>query len=192
MNPSGVFDIAKKIGPLITWFGSPILRSSCKEIHLDKIADDDTQMLVKRLIDTLQAIRSATGVGRGLSAPQIGEAKRIFVVFYEEKYWVFINPRIISAANDYSWYPEMCLSGFPLAANVRRPTSVEVEYYDNTGKLARLSSNGILARIIQHEMDHLDGILFVDRADLTTVEIVADLEKFNRESKFVLDSDNEL
>lgn len=190
MNPSRVFDIAKKIGPLITWFGSPILRSSCENIHPDEILGDDTQMLVKRLINTLQAIRSATGVGRGLSAPQIGEAKRIFVIYYEEMYWVFINPRIISAAKDYSWYPEMCLSGFPLAASVRRPTSVEVEYYDDAGNLARLSSNGILARIIQHEVDHLDGILFVDRADLATIEIVTDLERFNQESKFVFDIDD--
>ena len=190
MNPSGVFDTARKLAPLVTWFGSPVLRSPCSEIPPSEITSSETQMLVNRLIDTLQAVRSATGIGRGLSAPQVGETKRIFVIFYEEEYHVFINPSVISFASDYSWYPEMCLSGFPLAAKVKRPTSVKIKYYDDTGNLTQLSSNGILARIIQHEMDHLDGILFIDRADLATVEIVTDLEKFSQESKFVFDNAN--
>jgi peptide deformylase len=114
--------------------------------------------------------------GVGLAAPQVGVSKRIAVVNPEpknsESLITMINPRIVSVSSETGSFEEGCLSVPDIRANVIRPESIEVEYHDGEGRVHRMEIGGIIARIIQHEVDHLDGILFVDRLSLATKALI--------------------
>ncbi|MDR2247952.1 MAG: peptide deformylase [Treponema sp.] len=104
------------------------------------------------------------GKGVGLAGPQIGLMKRIFVVYIEgDEPRVFINPSIIETSQDMVKYEEGCLSIPGLWADVVRPSQVRVQAWNERGRPFTLAASGILARVILHECDHLEGILFIDR-----------------------------
>jgi peptide deformylase len=143
-------------------YGDETLRTPSKEVH--KVSSK-IKTLVKDLRDTMY---SANGVG--LAAPQIGENLRVFVIDVADEDAppnpiVFINPKIIKKEGAVNSY-EGCLS-FPEAyTNVRRYANVKVKAMDSSGRSFVLEATGgsLLARAIQHEFDHLDGVLFVDHA----------------------------
>ena len=115
--------------------------------------------------DMLETMYDANGIG--LAAIQIGIPKRIIVmdIFKEEKGknpMYFVNPIIKNKDKEFSTYEEGCLSVPNQFAEVDRPTTCEVEYLDYYGEKKILKANGLLATCIQHEMDHLEGILFID------------------------------
>jgi peptide deformylase len=121
---------------------------------------------VRRLLDDMLATMYAAP-GVGLSAIQVGVPKRVIVADVapdgEARRPVFlINPRILSASDESAIYNEGCLSLPEHFAEIERPERVVVEHLDRDGKLQRLDADGLLARCIQHEMDHLEGVLFVD------------------------------
>jgi peptide deformylase len=184
-NPRKTFLIGADIAHLITWFGDPVLRSKCSAIPVDEIDHPEIMELSATLTSTLQQIRQQVGIGRGLAAPQIGVLKRMFVVFHDDQYQVLINPRVTWSSEEQGLYIEMCLSGYPLAAEKIRPWSVEIEYYNIHGTVQRLSPDPMLSRIIQHELDHLDGVLFIDDVKPHTMRIVSDLDNFMVETKLV-------
>ena len=144
----------------IVKYGAPSLREKSKEVH--KISKK-VQILVDDLYDTMYAIN-----GVGLAAPQIGENLRVFVIDTgtDPKTMnpiTFINPKIIKKEGAINSY-EGCLS-FPEAyTNVRRYKSVKIKALDIKGKpfILEITDGSLLARAIQHEFDHLDGILFID------------------------------
>ncbi len=104
------------------------------------------------------------GNGIGLAAPQVGILKKIFVCHAQgDKPRAFINPEIIRTSPEEVLYEEGCLSIPGIWADVRRPGSITVQAFDITGKPFTIDADGILARVIQHEYDHLKGILFIDR-----------------------------
>jgi peptide deformylase len=127
------------------------------------VAVDDR---MRRLLDDmLSTMYAAPGVG--LSAIQVGVPKRVIVADVapdgEARRPVFlINPRILSASDESAIYNEGCLSLPEHFAEIERPARVLVEHLDRDGKLRRLEADGLLARCVQHEMDHLEGVLFVD------------------------------
>lgn len=116
-----------------------------------------TQKLVKDMIDTMYAAD-----GAGLAAPQVGVSQRIFVVDVGDGPVVMINPRILSQSGE-EIDVEGCLSIPGYAGYVKRALDLTIEGYDEKGKFYRLDAHGFFARAIQHEMDHLDGILFTDK-----------------------------
>ena len=123
---------------------------------------DDERKLMDDMLDTMYA---APGIG--LAAIQIGVPKRIIVLDIsrdedkkEPRY--FINPVIKNKNNETSKYEEGCLSVPDQFAEIERPNECEVEYLDYNGKKQLLKTDGLLATCIQHEMDHLEGILFID------------------------------
>lgn len=122
---------------------------------------------IRKLIDDMFETMYANG-GIGLAAPQVGVSKRIFVVDTKaigEKL-AMINPRIVSMSRkDLEPYTEGCLSLPGIEAEILRPRKIMVEYLDPEGKERKLTAEGLLARVIQHENDHLDGILLVDRVE---------------------------
>ena len=121
--------------------------------------DRAVRQLCRAMIDTL---RQAAGVG--LAAPQVGRLSRLFVVCLpDEKPRLFINPRIQAVSDRQELYEEGCLSIPGVYANVRRPAEVQVEAFDQRGKRFVLEAEGMLARVIQHEYDHLEGVLFWER-----------------------------
>ena len=137
----------------------PILRKESAPI--EKVDND----LRKLLDDMLETMYAAPGIG--LAAVQIGVLKRIIVIDLskdgEKKNPLFIvNPEITFKSNELISYEEGCLSIPNQFAEVKRPSSCKVNFLDYDGKKKEINANGLLATCIQHEVDHLDGILFID------------------------------
>jgi len=136
-----------------------ILRKKALEV---KGVSDAEQKLAS---DMIEAMRSANGVG--LAAPQVGVTKRIIVIEDIEgknnsSPYVFLNPKILKKNGRSSFY-EGCLSVPDVMHDITRAKSVVMEALDLKGEKVRIDTGGLLARVLQHEIDHLDGILFIDR-----------------------------
>ena len=136
----------------------PILRKKCNPI--EKV-DDEIKKLMKDMLETMY---DAPGIG--LAAIQIGILKRLVVIDIskdEKKDPLFlVNPEIISQSKATSVYEEGCLSLPGQFAEIERPSECLVKYINLDGKEKELKANGLLATCIQHEVDHLNGILFID------------------------------
>lgn len=140
----------------VVTLGNEVLREKAKPVETFDQALEDTvrQMIV--------LMREKKGVG--LAAPQVGISRRFFVTeAVDDRPRVFVNPEIIETSQETVNGEEGCLSLPGVWANVARPYSVKVQAQDTTGKIFHLSAEGWLARIILHENDHLNGLLFVDR-----------------------------
>ncbi|AFY28662.1 MULTISPECIES: peptide deformylase [Synechococcales] len=116
--------------------------------------------------DMLRSMYTAKGIG--LAAPQVGVHRQLLVIDLDLEEaatppLVLINPEITAAGASFNTYEEGCLSIPGVYLDVVRPSVVEVSFRDETGRPRRLKADGLLARCIQHEMDHLNGVLFVDR-----------------------------
>ncbi len=138
-------------------FGDAVLRRRCREVA----AGEDVSDLVATMLATMDAHD-----GVGLAAPQIGDPRRVIVVEDPrsgEPPEVLINPRLEETFGAPTNFEEGCLSFPNLYVHLTRPSGVEVAYRDVAGADRRLRNDGILARVIQHELDHLDGILYIDR-----------------------------
>jgi len=123
--------------------------------------DDAIRQLMDDMLETLYA---APGVG--LAAPQVGVTKRVLVVDIGKgearKPLLMANPEIVSASDELATYEEGCLSFPEQFAEVERPAKVRIRYIDHENEIREVEAEGLLATCIQHEMDHLDGVLFVD------------------------------
>ena len=158
---------------------------------LKKIADPVTEVTddERRLIDDMFDTMYATS-GIGLAAPQVGVSKRILVLDVEQpedggrgKPLHFINPEITWSSDELNVYNEGCLSIPGQYAEVERPKKIRLKYLDREGKAQELEADGLLATCLQHEMDHLNGILFVDH--LSTLKrdmVMRKLKKFTRDN----------
>lgn len=160
----------------LRWFGDSVLRQKAVSFKKDEITSQETKNLAKHMIATLSCIRERAGLGRALAAPQIGVLRRMIVIYNGEKndFDVLINPKICSHSNEMGGYLEMCLSGIPLAGKVIRPWEIELDFYDAEGQHHRIMADPMLSRVAQHEIDHLNGKLFIDRADRATFSFVFD------------------
>lgn len=122
--------------------------------------DKSVEGLIVDLQDTIEA--QVDPIGLGLSAPQIGVFKRVFIARIRNKLKSFVNPKITKFAKKETSFLEGCFSVPDLYGHVIRPSEIDLESQDIHGKRTATHYNGVPARIIQHEMDHLDGILFID------------------------------
>lgn len=139
----------------IRQFGDPVLREKARPV--EKITD-----LHRRLVDDMvTTMREAPGVG--LAAPQVGVLERIFVYEVEETKGALFNPVIVARSEAMAEDEEGCLSLPGLLYPVDRHVEVRVEGLDERGRPVVLEGRDLLARVFQHEIDHLDGVLFVDR-----------------------------
>jgi len=136
----------------------PCLTTRCEPVETIDAA------LGRLIDDMLETMYAAPGIG--LAAPQVGITRRFFVVDVGDNDArdprVFINPEITARSNEKSIYEEGCLSLPKQFADVERADTISLRYQDRTGADQTLDADGMLARCIQHELDHLDGILFVD------------------------------
>lgn len=142
----------------IKLMGDPVLREECAEVEE---IDDELRRLAQDMFDTMYA---AEGVG--LAAPQVGVTKRLIVVDPREEGVTpraLVNPRVLETSDETDRAEEGCLSIPGLREVVERETEVVVEAEDLDGETIRLEANGLHARVLLHEVDHLDGVLFVDR-----------------------------
>jgi peptide deformylase len=141
-------------------YGDPILRKTAKPVEL---FDETLQAFVKQM-----KVEMYEKDGIGLAAPQIGESVRIVIIDIteqEQEPIVLINPDIYYFSDEREDYDEGCLSIPDITVTINRPKIVSVRAFNERGKSFSIEkADGLLARAIQHECDHLDGILFVDRA----------------------------
>lgn len=136
--------------------GESVLREKCVEI---KSFDKKLADLLADMKDTVRAEH-----GAGLAAPQIGLNLRVVVIDVEEGYFELINPVIVSQKGEQCG-PEGCLSVKGKQGTVKRPYIVKAEYRDRNGRKHKLTAEGFFARAVCHELDHLDGVLYIDKAD---------------------------
>jgi peptide deformylase len=142
----------------ILLLGSELLQQKAEPV---RVVDDEIRALVAEMFETMRARN-----GVGLAAPQVGRLVRLFVVVADDGVRrVFVNPHIISSSNEMVMREEGCLSIPGTYRDVMRPEKITVQAADERGKKFILEADGLLARVIQHENDHLDGILFIDRTD---------------------------
>jgi peptide deformylase len=143
--------------------GDPVLRKRADEVTMD--ADSGVPAGIRQLIaDMFDTMYAEEGIG--LAAPQIGESVRVIVVDPHEEGvqpFALINPRILSFSDDLDRAEEGCLSLPGLREVVERPLQVVVEGLDRDGHPVRIEADNLVARILQHEVDHIDGIMFLDR-----------------------------
>jgi peptide deformylase len=144
----------------IVVMGDPILRTATAEVDA---FDRDLKMLVRDLFETMY---HAEGIG--LAAPQIGISRRVIVIDLRseeqpEARLALINPSVVWASAESDKEPEGCLSIPGLEEVIKRSLAIRVEAVNIDGGRMELEAEGLFARVLQHEIDHLDGILFVDR-----------------------------
>lgn len=160
----------------------PVLREICSPVTLVDAA------IKKRAEDMLETMYHAPGIG--LAAPQVGILDRMLVVDVSDpesgegkKPYCLINPEIIWKSEETSVYREGCLSIPDQYAEVRRPAEVRVKFQNPTGSYEELHAKGLLATCVQHEMDHLNGVLFIDYLSrLKRDMILKKLQKLQREA----------
>jgi peptide deformylase len=148
----------------IIYADDPILRQKSKKV---KHFGEALQVLIDDMVETMQATN-----GVGLAAPQVGVLERVIVIQLPEdeedpqsgKLFTLCNPQIIRAIGEEEGEEGcLCLPGY--AGEVKRATSVIVKAQDRRGRKVRIKAEGFLARVFQHETDHLDGILYIDRVE---------------------------
>jgi len=134
--------------------GSPVLRQRSAEVER---VDEGVRRFIDAMFETMDANK-----GVGLAANQVGVAKRVAVIDADGHRIALVNPRIAATAGPKESEEEGCLSVPDVFAEVTRPVRVTLEALDRDGKPYTLEADGLLARAIQHEIDHLDGVLFID------------------------------
>jgi peptide deformylase len=163
-------------------YGDPILRRKSVRV---KVVDDEIRRLAADMVDTM-----FENNGVGLAAPQVGLSLRLLVADASHRDGgggprVFINPEILEAWDEWT-FDEGCLSLPGLSAELVRPEAIIVRYHDETGAEYEEEFHQLWARVLQHEIDHLDGRLFVDRmSPMRRALIERKLKELARESKNV-------
>ena len=162
--------------------GDKVLRKIAKEVPISSITKPKIQKILAEMSEALHSQND----GVAIAAPQIGESFRIFVIsgrIFDEDFirgtgstegksykknrnpdMIFINPILKKISKDKKLMSEGCLSVRPLYGKVRRATRATVEAYNEHGEKVTMNGTGLLAHIFQHENDHLDGVLFIDKA----------------------------
>ncbi len=138
----------------IRTYGDPALRRRAEPVEA---IDDEIRTICERMVETMLRAN-----GAGLAAPQIGISKRIIVLDVDGEFHVLINPELIETSGEVEQVNEGCLSVPGVDSTVERATHAVVEGTTLDGETVRIEGEGLLARAIQHEMDHLDGGLFLD------------------------------
>lgn len=142
--------------------GDPILRARCERVQSAKSAA--TRLVADDLRDSLRVAKKKYKMGRALAAPQIGAPVRIVFVEMDKQRWTMINPEITDVGADDFLVWDDCFSFPNLLVRVTRAYHVTVSYTDLKDKQHTLQLEGSMAELLQHEIDHLDGILALDRA----------------------------
>ena len=173
-------------------FGDPVLREESRDI--DEMTDDIRQLAN----DMIEIMREENGVG--LAAQQIGRTESIAVIEVPASYdcdadgnrlnpdlempLAIINPKIIAVSDKKECMDEGCLSFPGISGSVERPVDIDLEFVTLQGELVRRTVKGFVARAIQHEMDHLKGVLFVDRmSPIRKIAISGQLKRLKRETR---------
>ena len=138
-------------------FGDPVLKTRASPV------ESFDESLVRLTQDLLATMRDNEGVG--LAATQVGRLKRVFVAAIEDNEYVIVNPILTDISETTETATEGCLSIPGIQVDVERPTAVTISGQDVSGRPLQIEASDLLARVLQHEVDHLDGVLILDRTD---------------------------
>ncbi len=136
----------------------PVLRKKAELIKNPKNPE-----IKELVVDMVATMKKANGIG--LAAPQVGHSLRLFTANVENKIYVFINPEVKNLSFENIPFEEGCLSVQKIWGPVIRPKKLTIKALDEDGEPIKIRAKGLLARVIQHEMDHLDGKLFTNKAE---------------------------
>lgn len=150
------------IRPIIE-LGNPILRQASRPARQEDL--EKISVLAGDMYDTLLDFRARMGYGRGIAAPQVGEAKRVVVIQHEGRPLVMINPKLSHKSEEIFMVWDACFSYPGIWFQVRRHCRVAAEYRDINWQVKSLEAEGALAELLQHELEHLDGCLAIDIAE---------------------------
>lgn len=139
----------------ITKYCSPVLRKKAEKVSLT----DEVKQLIKRM---KKAVKEHDGIG--LAAPQIGESKRVIVIETGDSFTALLNPEILEKSEETIITKEGCLSVDGIWLDVERAKKVKAKALTEEGEEVEIEAEDLLAVVLQHEIDHLNGILFIDRA----------------------------
>jgi peptide deformylase len=169
--------------------GHPVLRKKAKKVDVKEINSSEFQKFIDDMVDTMREYE-----GIGLAAPQVHESIRVSVIelpednkrYPKDKYGaapqgleVFINPTLEFLTKEVGAYWEGCLSVPGLRGLVARPNKVKVSYLDRKGNSREFIAEGFLATVLQHEFDHLDGVLYIDKlVDSTKFVFEQEFDKY--------------
>ncbi|MDC7241454.1 MAG: peptide deformylase [Spirochaetales bacterium] len=151
-----------------------------KELEVLRKRSELVKDIDQELVEyTNRMIQSIDGIGIGLAAPQVGRNERFFVVHLDQMDpLVFINPEIIGTSEELSSYEEGCLSIPGMYGDVKRPAAIQIQAWNQKGRPFKLEADGLLATVIQHEYDHLNGKLFIDHlSDRKKAKLLKKYEK---------------
>jgi peptide deformylase len=140
----------------IITYPNPILEK--KSQNIKNPLDEKIQKLIPEMLKTMRENN-----GMGLAAPQVGESVRLCIIEYQGSSYILINPKITSHSKGKELSEEGCLSFPQKFIPVNRFETVQIRYLNETGEKCKIKATGLLARAFQHEIDHLDGILFINR-----------------------------
>jgi peptide deformylase len=153
-------------------YGDPVLRQKCQPV---KKIDEGTVKLIAEMGGIM-----IENQGVGIAAPQVGASKRIILIQTEEGPQSFVNPEILKKSKDFEIKEEGCLSVPGIRLNIRRAKEVLIKALDKEERPINIEARDLQARVFQHEIDHLNGILFIDRLDFfKRLKFVINPPKFN-------------
>ena len=152
----------------ILLLGNPILRKRCSTVR--DLSSKETRTTIADLRDTLDDFRKRHGFGRGIAAPQIGSTKRVIFIRLGGLA-ALINPKIIKRSSGMIELWDDCFSFPNILVKVRRHRRIEVSFVDEAGERKSLKAANALSELLQHEIDHINGVLAIDRA-ITKMDII--------------------
>jgi peptide deformylase len=168
----------------IRLLGDPVLRRRCSPVK--DFGSEATRLLIRDLGDTLADFRSRRGFGRGIAAPQIGSASQIIVLDFEI-HGALINPKITGRSKRRFRLWDDCFSFPDIMVMVERSYAITVSYRDDRGRRRTHKAQGALSELLQHEIDHLNGVLAIDRAlDSRHIILRAEYEKLTHRETMVM------
>jgi len=170
MNNTNFLDNFIKIKeqiPELKFFGEKPLHSKSENVTLEEAKE-----IVEKLTKAILKYREITGLGRGIAAPQIGLQKNVFITYIDNQVQVYVNPFIIKQSEETNFYRELCMSSSLIWSDVERPSSIVITFTDENGKTQTKEYTNLMARLLQHEQDHLNGCVCLDKAVKGTISFV--------------------
>ena len=161
------FQKVMEVCPELVYVGEKCLRQVSKNTDLKEGLE-----IVEKLKKVLLSYRQITGAGRGVAAPQIGINKKVFVTYVGDEFQVFINPKVVKKSRAKNFYRETCMSSTMLRADVKRSKKITLSWIDENGKNQEKEFDGFLARLLQHEYYHLEGVVNLDLAEKGTIDFL--------------------
>jgi len=180
-------EFTMSIRPVLT-IGNPLLRLVARDVEPEEIHSPAFRALIEDMVETMHREQ-----GIGIAAPQIGESVQAAIIEIDSESLrypdqepfgmrVFINPRVTVLDAEEQGFWEGCLSVPNLRGFVERPRRIRVDYLDMDGRSRAIEAEGFLATVFQHELDHLQGVLYVDRVrDMTKLATIEDYMRFWRD-----------